>query len=329
LACYRARAPPEEVANVWFDGLEPEAREVAKADAPTARACLRRAIVDSEYPEVRADAADGWRYTGAVLRAADSVLGIPPPVPCGGRGAAAASGSGAPPISRLVLPGDGQPGSLSLWWSDFEAADNVAQLRERGVTHRLNCAAEAVGKFREESIPTAHVPMQDSFDIDTSEDAISIWKEQFEEVLRILREWREVGAVVNVSCQMGKNRSGCIVLLWLCAERGWKVEEGVEKLRGITALACANPHLVKAVGEFLHVEAAVPLNPAGDGGGWVCISPPGSPRAGGTRAFEDVALRALARLEGGGIGISAVDQNPEEEQKDEEAGDMAGLFDGL
>uniref|UniRef100_A0A7S1R880 Tyrosine specific protein phosphatases domain-containing protein n=1 Tax=Alexandrium catenella TaxID=2925 RepID=A0A7S1R880_ALECA len=227
------------------------------------------------------------------------------------------------------MPGDGQPGTLGLWWSDFEAADNVAQLREKGITHRLNVAAEAVGKFRDEGFETAHVPMQDVFDLESCEDLLPIWKEQFAEVLRILREWREAGAVVNVSCQMGKNRSGCGVLLWLCAERGWKVEEAVEKLRGITSLACGNPHLIKAVLDFLQIQAEVPLNPAGDGGGWVCISPPGSPRAGGTQAFEDVAFKALGKLGKVADSQAAADERDAEEEPAEEAGDMEGLFEGL
>lgn len=326
LALYRARAEGAEVAQAWLGALEEEERKEAEADPPAARAKLRRAIVNSECPEVRADANKGWKYTGQVLRAADAALGIAAPKPSAAFGAP--SGAGAPQVSRVVVPGEGKPGTLGLWWSDFEAARSAEQLRGNGITHRLNVAAEAVGKFQDDGIVTAHVPMQDVFDMDSSDEAIAEWKVQFAEALSIMRGWREAGAVVNISCQMGKNRSGCSVMLWLCAECGWGVEEAATRLREITALACGNPHLVKAVSEFLGVDASVPLNPAGDGGGWVCISPPGSPRDGGTQAFEDNARLTLEKL-AQAAAAKKLEEDSEEEPAEEHAGDMEGLFEGM
>merc|ERR1711920_638440 len=126
----------------------------------------------------------------------------------------------------------------------------------------------------------------------------------------------------------GKNRSGAIVLIWLCSEHGWVLEDAVEHLRSINPLACANPHLVIAVAEMLKVGTTVPLNPAGDGGGWICISPPGSPRAGGTQAFEDSAAEALKNLAEQAAGRLA-EGRPADESEEEEAGDMDALFDGI
>lgn len=86
----------------------------------------------------------------------------------------------------------------------------------------------------------------------------------------------------------------------MCSEAGWKLEEAVEHLRGITALACGNPYLIEAVAKFLNVDADVPLNPAGDQGHWICISPPGTPTA--TQApvvdLAEVAAKAEAQLAG-------------------------------
>merc|ERR1711988_358364 len=66
-----------------------------------------------------------------------------------------------------------------------------------------------------------------------------------------------------------------------------ELEEAVTHLRSITPLACGNPHLMAAMTQVLGVpDAKVPLNPAHDGGGWVCISPPGSPRAGSAQEFD-------------------------------------------
>jgi len=42
----------------------------------------------------------------------------------------------------------------------------------------------------------------------------------------------------------------------MCSEAGWTLENAVEHLRSITALACGNPYLIDAVARFLQVEAA-------------------------------------------------------------------------
>jgi len=238
-------------------------------------------------------------------------------------------------VSRNVLGGEGAPGTLGLWWSDFEGAICEEQLRERGITHRLNLAAEAVNKFPEGSgLPTRHIPMEDYFRNESDPEVTATWMVQLGEILEVLRGWRREGAVVNVSCQMGKNRSGAAVLVWLCSECGWEVGPATERLREITALACGNPHLMRAVAEFLGADAEVPLNPAGDSGGWVCISPPGSPRAGGTDAFEDAAREALAKLAQGldgsaGDGAGGQMRVEEDEPACDSGGDLSGLFDGI
>lgn len=304
LSCFRSKAPPSEVARAWLHDLSPSEREEAKADAPSARAKLRQGLTSSGCPEIREDAANGYVYTAAVLRAADEVLGIPPPKAQGNlRGAA--SGDGAPVGSRCVLSGDGnKAGSLGLWWSDFQTACRPFELLERGITHRLNMAAEVVKKFPAdiEGIETLHVPMRDAFsnEREVNEGSVDEWAEQLGQALEILRRLRDAGASVNVSCQMGKNRSAAAVLVWMCSEAGWKLEEAVEHLRGITALACGNPYLIEAVAKFLNVDADVPLNPAGDQGHWICISPPGTPTA--TQApvvdLAEVAAKAEAQLAG-------------------------------
>jgi len=138
--------------------------------------------------------------------------------------------------------------------------------------------------------------MQDIFSDD--EDLCDEWIAQFKEILKILCGWRDEGAVVNINCQMGKNRSGCVICLWLVKECGWNLKDAVDDLRAKNALACANPHLLVALGEVLGVDGRMALNPAKDGGGWVCISPPGSPRVGAAPgpSFEDLAEKASAKL---------------------------------
>lgn len=333
LTLYRAHAEPEAVAGAWYHGLEGDALEEAKRDAPTARARLRRLIVDSECPEVRADAANGWKYTGAILRAADAAAGIPPPKSRRPQdGAPAASGSGAANASRLVAEGDGKPGSLAVWWSDFGAASNTAQLREKGVTHRLNVATEACGRLpKDDGIQTVDIPMEDVFDEERGQEMIDVWAQQLREAVTLLRAWRIQGAIVNVNCQMGKNRSGAVCLAWLCTECGWKMEAAAEHLRSVTALALGNPHLVRACGIFLGSDASVPLNPAHDGGGWVCISPPGTPRGGAAEEGEDLALKALQKLRAeGGFGTALAPGAAAEESEAESSDpgpDVVPIFD--
>ncbi|CAK0788118.1 unnamed protein product [Prorocentrum cordatum] len=328
LASVRGRpAGKQEVAAAWLQGLSAEARLRAADDPPTARANLRRAITDSSCPEVRADAAGGWRYTGAVLRAADAALGIAPPraqpaFRAAGAGPAA-SGDGAPLQTRKVLAGSG-PGSLELWWSDFEAAARADLLAAQGITHRLNVAAEVEKSFRghEATMVTATVPMVDAFDDADAEDNIRVWVAQLGQVMEVLRGWSREGAVVNVNCQMGKNRSGAALLIWLCQACGWGLVRAVEHLRGITSLACGNPHMMKAVCIFLGSSESVPLNPAGDGGGWICVSPPGTPRAGAVQAFEDVARLAIDRLAAAAEGAA---EGAAEDGDDGDEGPCEGL----
>jgi len=325
---FKAHASPDEVARVWVANLSPEAQEAAKADAPAARAQLRRDITGTNCPEVRADAAQGWQYTGAILRAADEALGIPPPVPsiqANKPTPGAPSGKGAPLQSRMVLPGDGSPGTLGLWWSDYETAVRSDELAAKSITHRLNVAAEAVHRFPEGGLPTIHIPMLDIFDTEMDEDTMEMWRSQFRDILEKLEALQEQGAVVNVSCQMGKNRSGAVVMLWLCAGRGWQVGEAADYLRGVTHLALGNPHLAKAVTDVLGVEAAVPLNPAFDGGGWVCISPPGSPRSGVESTVQETTAEAAAKL----LAMQGNAEEAEENGGCDVTDDLAGLFEGL
>jgi hypothetical protein len=135
-----------------------------------------------------------------------------------------------------------------------------------------------------EFVKTVHVPMVDLFEIDGG--ICEEWPAQFEQILQILRSWRDEGITANINCQMGKNRSGAAVLLWLCCECGWELDPAIQHLRSITALACGNPHLVAAMSQLLQSAATAPLNPAQDGGGWVCLSPPGTPRQGAAVTFD-------------------------------------------
>lgn len=348
LTLYRARKSAEVVAASWLAGLGPEDSKEAEEDPPLARAKLRKAIVNSECPEVRADAKDGFKFTGAVMRAAEKVLGIPPPKAM----SRSANLSDRVPKDapshfrpKLIIDGNGDPGTLGVWWSDYDTAKESERLREHcGVTHRLNMAIEVVEKMPEDvpskegvvPLKNIHIPMEDSFDPDVG--LCEAWPNQLHQVLHIMRGLRDEGAVVNINCQMGKNRSGAAVLIWLCAECGWSLEDAVKHLRNITALACGNPHLIKSVSDTLGVSTYVPLNPAADGeGGWVCISPPGSPRAGAAEAFDadltQKAAEALSRLgdaehcEAG--GAVAASSNAEGVEQEEEAGDMGALFSDL
>jgi len=306
---------------------------------------MGRAIVDSDAPEVRSDCAAGWKYTGTVLRAADEILGINTKPNREGR--IPASGS-VPFRPRRVCESTEKSSGLQIWWSDFDTACQAKRLREEcGITHRLNVAIETVSIFSKDDdtwVKTVHIPMLDSFDPD--EGLCREWPTQLDEAFELLKSWREEGAVVNVSCQMGKNRSGAVILLWLCRECGWELEAAVQHLRSVTALACGNPHLLAALTQILGVpDVKVPLNPAAEGGGWVCISPPGSPRVGGAAVFDggfaagglEEAASRLAAL-GGGSGYDGRSELPqaavgeercEEEVVEEPAGDMGALFSEL
>ena len=233
---------------------------------------------------------------------------------------------GARDVAREIVPGDGTPGTLGVLWSSFEVAEQGSKLVQRGITHRLNCAAELVDRFTEcEQLQMVHVAMDDYFDALDEEvnlQARDARTKPFPELLQELRRMQAEGAVVNINCKMGKNRSGVAVMLWLCCEKGWAVDAAIEHLRNINAMALGNPVLLQACVqacvsacvqpcvhgrvhacvharvhacihahvharvhtcasgvEFLGFKGEVPLLCGdGDGGGWISISPPGSPQ---------------------------------------------------
>jgi len=365
LRLFCVRADVKEVAEAWLKSIDEDKRPETLEDKIIATRKLRAFILDSDKPEVRKDADSGFRYTGQVMRAADDMLKVARPkatpafkaapaapstggygAPAAAPAAPAAAGLGIPAVEvgqlpasasspalkksrqpKLILDGEGKPGSLVLWWSDFQGAADETFLKEKGITHRLSVAAEIVGRLPEvEGIETVHVPMPDVFD--DRDDLHAQWVGQLKEALEIMLRWRERGAVVNVNCQMGKNRSGATLLVYLVTQCGWDLHEGVEQFRSINALACANPHLLMALGEVLGVDGRVELNKAdGDGGGWVCISPPGSPRLGVEKeSFEEMAEAAAAKL-ASDVAAKLADLHEEEE---EDAGeDAAPLFSHL
>lgn len=257
-----------------------------------------------------------------MLRAADAVLGIAAPK---------SVTEGRMPVPgvlpfrpKKVCESTNGGNGLNLYWSDFDTAIQAKRLQDDcGITRRLNIAIEVISKFptEDEGLHIVHIPMLDTFDME--EGLSNEWPAQLQEAIDLLRAWRDEGATVNVSCQMGKNRSGAVILLWLCSECGWELEAAVHHLRDMNPLACGNPHLLAAMCQVLGVaEVKVPLNPAADGGGWVCISPPGSPRAGQAALFDGGfaaggAAEAAARLAAlAGYSAGAPPQAPVEEEEE-------------
>lgn len=79
LVRFSAGAPAAEVVQAWLGSMSKEDREEADDDPDASRTALRVAIVDArDNRAVRADAEAGWKYTGTIIRAMDSALGVPP-----------------------------------------------------------------------------------------------------------------------------------------------------------------------------------------------------------------------------------------------------------
>eukprot|EP00658_Telonema_sp_P-2_P004256 TRINITY_DN11598_c0_g1_i1.p1 TRINITY_DN11598_c0_g1~~TRINITY_DN11598_c0_g1_i1.p1 ORF type:complete len:234 (-),score=59.87 TRINITY_DN11598_c0_g1_i1:238-939(-) len=183
---------------------------------------------------------------------------------------------------QVVPPGS--KGGLEVWWSSFKATADGEGLRARGITDRFNLAVELVDRF-EDGVPTAHVPMEDFFSIDDDSQnqvAMDGWVATLPLILPALRALRDKGAVVNINCKMGKNRSGVAVLLWLVVEEGWELDAAIQHLREISYLALGNPCLLRCVAAHLGMEIKTdvlcPDPTREDGLGWISISPPPSPR---------------------------------------------------
>lgn len=325
LTAFGAGAPAAEVVQAWLGALDSKARDDAQADPASARTALRLAIVDARDTcgAVKADASAGWKYTGEIIRAVDAALGVAPVKPValfGPRGAALHA-----PVR--VADGDGEAGSLGLFWSDVHGASRADLLRANGITHRLNVADECARALPEaEGLVTRTVPMVDlqHEQMEDPEAVTLLWLEQLRESVEQLRAWRAAGAVVNVNCQAGKNRSGAVVAAWLCLECGWELLPCVEHCRQLSNLALGNPHLNVALAELVGGgDVDIPLNPADDGGSWVTFSPPGTPKLHTPEEGDvagDVAGEAARRL-------AALACGPTEEAADEAEEGLDGLLD--
>ena len=319
LRLYGIDAPAALVVKAWLEALGPVDREDANADPHSARTVLRLAIVDSRETSraVRADATAGWKYTGSIIRALDEALGLAPARPT------ALFGQKGEDLHtpKEVLEGDGgRTGTIGLYWSDIEGANRLDIMRLSGITHRLNVASECIRVLApSEDVVTVTIPMidvqheqQHAGHADDMQQVIEIWVEQLKECMELLRKWREDGAVVNVNCQMGKNRSGAVIVAWLCLERGWDLLTTVDHLRKVSSLSLGNPHLNIALAHLLdRDDIDIPLNPADDGGNWVTFSPVESPtlRSPAESAVRaeamsatDVGREAARRLEALGFG---------------------------
>ena len=268
---------PQEVAEAWLSTLTAEERTAADEDPHTSRSNFRENLLGRKCKEVRQDKTASWKRTGLVMRALDETLGV-------ALGRKRQYKDDEP--KQIFAGANGKPGTLGLWWSAKGPALSPEAMTELGVTHRLNCAEDLMHHFDSELMPTAHIPMEDFFS--TSEHAENdrakaVWMTQMPMILTALRQMRDEGAVVNVNCRMGKNRSGVAILLWMCCEEGWALVAAVNHLRRMNYLALANPVLLAAAADFIGFEGQLPMlcpeeTDDGNESGWIAISPPPSPR---------------------------------------------------
>ena len=271
-----AQAAFEALNNAFLDGqqnLLALVRTECAADPERAVSILQAALKHITR--------EGYECSDALAEALAALNGE------GGRAAVAGASHDTPVKARTrticVVGGDATAGTLGLWWSDYAGACDVVMLRRHGVTCRLNVADELAHADFPDSMPIAHVPMLDTMDHEDPEASTlcATWVSQLGDAVSLLRSYREQGASVNVSCQMGKNRSAAVLVAYLVRECGWEFAAAVSFLRSRNAMVCANPFLLRAVATFLNdTTTQIPLNSAGDGiGAWICFSPPGSPRS--------------------------------------------------
>ena len=259
----------------------------------------------------------GFKYMGSILRMCDEALG------CEGKKDYAFEKTKRGVTDETVievLPGDGAPGTLGLWWSNFRAATNGELLLSKGITHRLNLAQECEERFPAvDGLTTAHVAMEDSCSLDdeaVNTAAEAYWYNQLPDILAVLRGWRESGAVANINCKMGKNRSGVAVLLWLVEEEGWPMPKAVDHLRKINFMALGNPVLLMAVAKYLKVDPGTleMLPPSSDGcGSFLSISPPATPQGSPQGSPE---LTAAVEPAGCIEGLDDLEGDPEMDELD-------------
>jgi hypothetical protein len=121
LEAFHCRADPEDVVNAWLSTMDGEGLAAAKADPHTARFDLKNAILASKSAGVARDAREGYKYMGGILRAMDTALG------CKGKQGFAIEKVRGTKVPLEIIPGEGTPGTLGLWWSAFEAANTPAQ----------------------------------------------------------------------------------------------------------------------------------------------------------------------------------------------------------
>ena len=139
---------------------------------------------------MRADAATGWKYTGAVIRAMDAALGVAPVRPT----SLFSEGGVDAHAPKQIVAADAAAGTLGLFWSDVYGACRVDLCHANGITHRLNVAAECVKALEGAdggALVTETVPMEDlqHEQIDAEDGgaaAAIIWAEQLRQCIDCL-----------------------------------------------------------------------------------------------------------------------------------------------
>lgn len=124
-----------------------------------------------------------------------------------------------------------------LWIAPADTVREVAFLKEHGITHVLNCAAEEPASYPK-TVVSRHVPLTDTED----EDAYA----QILFGAKLLDVWlRNVQNTIVVHCKAGISRSVAVVMAWFILYDNRTFEEAYEMIQTRRMFIFPNSHYVK------------------------------------------------------------------------------------
>jgi len=130
----------------------------------------------------------------------------------------------------------------------YVGSENVARkkdlLKEKGVTHIVNCSGTTSPNFYEDSFKYKTLKLNDS----PKEDVLQL----FRDVASFITEAIENGGKVFIHCQRGVSRGPTIALSYLMWERGLSYEEAYPLMKQARSVCCPNPGFVFQLLEWEH-----------------------------------------------------------------------------
>eukprot|EP01012_Entosiphon_sulcatum_P049320 TRINITY_DN67924_c0_g1_i1.p1 TRINITY_DN67924_c0_g1~~TRINITY_DN67924_c0_g1_i1.p1 ORF type:complete len:290 (+),score=30.89 TRINITY_DN67924_c0_g1_i1:30-899(+) len=130
-----------------------------------------------------------------------------------------------------------------LYVGSSMVAEDLTVLKQLGICHVVNCAAELRNHFTAEGVRYCNVPVHDE-SLDTEAAALV---STLEDVCEFVAEAHSRGGSVLVHCQRGKSRSGAVLIGYLMLSKGMEYRSAYQHVKQCRECIEPNPAFVAAL----------------------------------------------------------------------------------